>query len=331
MSSEQTTLKICEKQNWHKYNLAKTLEKQFFYELLGELSELIPEPAHENGRPPIPIKDLFFICCLKIYSNYSSRKIHHDVKESEKAGYIKKAPHFNRLSAFLNCPVTYDLLKKILVLTAIPLKEIEDSFSIDSSGFGSYQYERWQRVKYRKKETTFRNYLKGHICIGTKTNVICSAEVTYGNANDSKQVEKILDPLKEFKPKEISADKAYSTHRTFQIIQSLGALPFIPFKSNTKKERDVAPEIWNRMFRYFKTHREEFNKHYHKRSNVETTFGMIKLRLGEFLKSKTYEAQRNELMIKFIVHNITVLVQEIFERDIHVDFRKAIKKTLKER
>ena len=52
---------------------------------------------------------------------------------------------------------------------------------------------------------------------------------------------------------------------------------------------------------------------------------MIKLRLGEFLKSKNYEAQRNELLMKFIVHNITCLVQEIFERGVNVDFRECIK------
>ena len=30
----------------------------------------------------------------------------------------------------------------------MPLKKLEDQFSIDSSGFGSYQYERWMRVRF---------------------------------------------------------------------------------------------------------------------------------------------------------------------------------------
>jgi hypothetical protein len=55
------------------------------------------------------------------------------------------------------------------------------------------------------------------------------------------------------------------------------------------------------------------------------TFSMIKMRLGEFLRSKNYDAQRNELMIKFIVHNITCLIQEVFESDVHVDFRESLR------
>ena len=51
---------------------------------------------------------------------------------------------------------------------------------------------------------------------------------------------------------------------------------------------------------------------------------MIKLRLGEFLKSKNHEAQKNELMMKFIVHNICCLVSEIYQNNIHVDFKNAI-------
>lgn len=78
------------------------------------------------------------------------------------------------------------------------------------------------------------------------------------------------------------------------------------------------------MFNYFKKNKHFFLDHYHRRSNVESTFSMIKMRLGEFLRSNNYEAQRNELMMKFLVHNITCLVAEIFENDVHVDFRGAV-------
>lgn len=322
---EQTFLQTFKGTNWHKYNLAKTQEKRLFYELLNELCQLIPEPMHDIGRKPIPVKDLIFMTALKIYSNYSSRKINHDLKMAEASGYIQKAPHFNRLSDFLNCEATYELLQKLLTITAIPLKNLEDDFSMDSSGFGSYQYERWQRARCKNKKG-WRNYLKGHICIGTRTHIICSCEVTYGNYSDVGQAPNLLSALDaNFAPKFVTGDKAYSSYRLHQIIQSIGALPFIAFKENAKDSKN-SPEIWKRMYRYFKTNREFFLKYYHRRSNVETVFAMIKMRLGEFLKSKNYEAQRNELLTKFIAHNITCLVSEIFENDIHVNFRECMKK-----
>ena len=87
------------------------------------MCKLIPEPKKYVGRPPIPTRDLVFMTAMKLYNNFSSRKIYSDLKFAEKAGYIKKAPHFNRLSDFLNSEGTYDLLQKLLTLTAMPLKK----------------------------------------------------------------------------------------------------------------------------------------------------------------------------------------------------------------
>lgn len=320
----QTKLSLSKKhsQNWAKYNLAKTNEKRLFYELLNELCKIIPEPPYVFGRPAIPIRDMIFVCCLKLYNNFSSRKISFDLKQAEMAGYITKAPHYNRLSDFLNSAGTYNLLQKILTITALPLKELEDAYSMDSSGFGSYQYERWMRTRFAKK-TEWRNYVKGHICIGTRTNIICSAEVTYATESDVNQAPKLLNSLKQFNPKQVSGDKGYSSYKILQLIDSIGADPFIVFKDNTNPIKN-SPEIWKKVYHYFKSNKEYFLNQYHKRSNVETTFSMIKTRLGEFLRSKTHEAQKNELLIKFIVHNLTCIVQEIFENGINVDFKKII-------
>jgi len=49
----------------------------------------------------------------------------------------------------------------------MPLKNLENHYSIDASGFGGYQNERWMNVKYHKRDT-FSKYLKGSIAIGTK-------------------------------------------------------------------------------------------------------------------------------------------------------------------
>jgi transposase len=321
----QCQLNIYEGQNWHKYNLAKTQEKRVFYELLNELCQLIPEEVHDKGRKPIPIKDMIFISALKLYNGFSLRKIDHDIREAEKCGYIKKKPHYNRISEFFNHPLTYLLLQKLITITALPLKELEDDFSMDASGFGSYQYERWMRTRFYSPKTEWRNYVKGHVCIGTRTNIICSAEITYGNMSDAKQAPKLLEQLNgNFNPKTISADKGYSSRYIMQLIDSIGAQPFIAFKNNANPSAD-SPVIWKRMFKYFQNHKELFLKNYHKRSNVETVFAMVKLRLGEFLKSKNYEAQRNELLMKFLVHNICCLVQEIFERGVKVDFKESSK------
>lgn len=61
-------------------------------------------------------------------------------------------------------------------------------------------------------------------------------------------------------------------------------------------------------------------QHYHKRSNVETTFSMIKAKFGERVRSKTERAQINEALLKVLCHNVCVVIQSIYELGIEPAF-----------
>jgi transposase len=52
---------------------------------------------------------------------------------------------------------------------------------------------------------------------------------------------------------------------------------------------------------------------YHRRSNVETTFSMIKGKFGERLRSKSATGQVNEVLCKILCHNVCCLIQSIYE------------------
>ena len=64
----------------------------------------------------------------------------------------------------------------------------------------------------------------------------------------------------------------------------------------------------------------EFLEHYHKRSNVETVFAMMKAKFGDGVLSRTDEGQINEVLCKVIAHNICVLIQGFYELGIEPDF-----------
>ena len=74
------------------------------------------------------------------------------------------------------------------------------------------------------------------------------------------------------------------------------------------------------MFNYFVYNREDFLEHYHNRSNVESTFNMIKAKFTDFVRSKDKTAQLNEVLLKVLCHNIVVLIQEIHELGIEPNF-----------
>ena len=60
---------------------------------------------------------------------------------------------------------------------------------------------------------------------------------------------------------------------------------------------------------------------YRRRSNVETTFSMIKRKFGERLRSKTHTAQVNEMLCKILAHNLCVLIQSMYELGVEVTLR----------
>jgi hypothetical protein len=50
---------------------------------------------------------------------------------------------------------------------------------------------------------------------------------------------------------------------------------------------------------------------------------MIKRKQGSHLKTKNDFAQINEILCKCLVHNILVLIQEMFELGIKIDFEEV--------
>lgn len=59
--------------------------------------------------------------------------------------------------------------------------------------------------------------------------------------------------------------------------------------------------MWARLFGFFQYQRPVFLAHYHKRSNVETTFSMIKAKFGGAVRSKLPVSQKNEVLLKVLL------------------------------
>lgn len=157
---------------------------------------------------------------------------------------------------------------------------------------------------------------------------MASVIVTEGTANDSPKFKHLLDNASaNFNIKEITADMAYSSRENMRYADQLGMTPFIPFKKNAKANSKGA-RVWNKMYKYFKENKKEFLKHYHLRSNAESGFFMIKQKFGDYVKTKNDLSQTNEILAKILVHNICILVQEIFLSDLEIDFFLCAKKCL---
>ena len=302
-------------QNWSAYNQAQSQEIELFDQFLTQLVSYVEEPEQKQGagRPSHSMRDLIFCCVMKTYSQLSSRRSQCLFHQALQRHQLSDKIHYNAISRTLLKKETTPILHELVKLSAQPLASVETDFAIDSSGFRCSSFGRY--CEYAHGTKRMHNWLKCHISTGVTTNIVADVVVTDEDGADISQFEELIrGTAEDFNIGEVSADGIYSSRKNHEIVGELGGKAYIPFKSNATGKAKGSP-LWKKAFHYFQLHKEEYMEHYHKRSNAESTFGAIKKKFGETLKSRNRTAQINELLCKIIAYNITVLIHEMMELD----------------
>ena len=312
-------------EGWSTYNAASTHEKERVEVLLKSLCDGIEQPVRAAGTPgrkPLPVGDAVFGAAMKVLTTFSGRRASTEIRDCAERGQIANAMHYNSVFRTLENPATTAILTRLIEESAAPLAELENAagqFATDSTGFSTAVYERYFSVKHQKVKST-HPWVKLHATVGTLTNVVTAVKVS-DEADCPVMAELAVTTARRFKMREMSGDKAYLSTKNLEAIDALGATAFIPFKINSVG--NSKSELWRRAFCLFMLRREEFAKHYHRRSNVETTFWMIKSKFGSAVRSKLATAQVNEVLCKVLLHNLTCLVHAVEEHEIEVEFWKS--------
>src|SRR5206468_3829774 len=224
---------------------------------LADLCRLIPQPPQQTGRPRLPMADMAFAAVYKTYAGSSARRCTTDLRDAQAAGLIDKAPHFNSVLHYMRDTNLTTALRQLVEISSLPLRAVETQFAIDSSGFGTSNMRTWFSTKHGR-EVQEREWVKVHAMCGTSTHIITAAEVTGGNANDAPFLPQLVETTASNFPNvdEVSADKGYLTKNNAAVIEKHGAVPFIPFKSNSVEPPEGS--AWARMYHLFAYQRDEF-------------------------------------------------------------------------
>jgi transposase len=313
-------------QNWSVYNEAQTTEKLIFLDLLSDLCSYIPEEDERKvGRPRAGLSNMVFACVSKVYEGLSSRRVTSDLEITRQRGYLEHTPHFNTVLKYFNDPKLTPLLTSLIQLSALPLKDLEETFAVDASGLSSAFYSRW--LDYRLTgEKRYKDWIKVHLICGVKTNIVTHIVVTDGQKHDSPMFPTLLkETAKNFNIKEVCADKGYSGRNNVQTAWDMGITPYILFRNNTvQKSRGAS--AWRNMFILFQDKNDFFMRKYHQRSNVESTFSMLKRKFDGKLMLKKEIGKTNEALAKVLCHNICVLIHEICSSGIDLKFNELAHK-----
>lgn len=309
--------------NWPAYNMAQAIEKRRLQALLFDLCQGVEEPPDMGGvgRKPHALRDRLFSMAYKVYSTFSARRFSRDLADAHERGYLTKIIPGLKVQQFLEDPDMTPILQRLIVQSSLPLATVETVFAPDSTGFSTSRFVRWYDEKYGA-ERSGRDWVKAHAICGVKTNVVTAVIILDRDAADCPQFKPLVEATAEnFKVEEVVADKAYLSHENLAVVAAAGGTAFVPFKSNSGPGESGS--LWSRMYHYFSFRREEFLRHYHQRSNAESTYSTIKAKFKDSVRSKGEVAMKNEVLCKFLCHNICCVIQAQCELGIEAVFWPA--------
>jgi transposase len=293
-------------QVWPAYNLAQTTEKHRFRVLLADLCRGLTQPVRAKpGRPRTLLADAVFAVAFKTYCGLSSRRFSCDLQDAHARGYVTKPIHYNSINSYLENAELTPVLHALIVRSSLPLRALETCFAVDSSGFSVSRFVRWYDEKHGVSRSG-HDWVKVHLMCGVRTNIVTAVKILDRDAADGPQLPPLLKTTRQyFEVKEVTADKAYSSVENVEAVFEAAGFPYIAFKANTT---GAAGGLWQKLYCYFELFREDFLTHYHQRSNVESTFSMVKAKFGGHVRSRTDVAMKNEALCKVLCHNICCVI-----------------------
>ncbi|HEX3148686.1 MAG TPA: transposase [Gemmataceae bacterium] len=297
------------KQDWPAYNVAQATEKRRFQVLSQELCRTVTEPELPPQRGPKPhtYRDSLFAMVFKVYVGFSARRFETDLHEAHERGHTSRPIPGMKVTSFHENEAFTPILMELIARSAAPLASVETEFAVDSSGFSNSKFERWFDEKYGVTKRTCQ-WVKVHCAVGVKTNVVTAVRILEQHTGDAPQFKPLVqETAKRFTVNEVSGDKAYTSNENFEAVADVGGTGYLAFKANT---RGGVGGLFEKMFHYFQFQKEEYTAHYHKRSNVESSFSAIKRVFGDSVRSKTDAAMKNEVLCKILAHNLCCLIHE---------------------
>ena len=166
---------------------------------------------------------------------------------------------------------------------------------------------RWLTVRHGRKKRR-KDFLKLHFIVDCKSLLILSFKVTPPFKADSKQVEELLKFIGSLG--RLCADKAYLSRKTCDLIAKHGGKPYISIKKNITRIRAQGSKAWREMLVVmYRRSKKVYKKRYHRRSLAETAISTVKRRFSYTLYSKKRRAQKNELRLKVLTYNLSIIAR----------------------
>ena len=213
-------------------------------------------------------------------------------------------PCFKTLSNYNENGYLGIILDNLIEESSKPLSVIEHDFATDSTGIRTKLFSTWYSLRCRRRIRK-RDHLKTHISVGVKSKIVTSVDINKGKDNEIFR-EHVDKTSKNFKINEWSGDGMYWAKENCRAVSSVGGKPYFNCKKSWNGKQGGCPP-WKIMNQESINNKEFYDKHYHKRSNVESANMSKKMIHGDKVYSRLPSSRINEETLRWINHNINVL------------------------
>lgn len=299
----------------------------------------LPEHACKFSRHDFTLAQLFACLVVREFFGLSYRRTEALLADSPAwladVGLRKAPDHntlwraFDALLAKRRCTRMLDLLAELFVKAKLLHPRVKP-LAIDSTCFEqrhrSTHYDRrcrrmadeaagrpgkWGRAVNAARSRRLRAMPKLAIAVDAGSHLILAAKPRIGNGSDAPDFDDLLyDAWRRAAVRVAVADAGYDSEANHAIARrDLGVRSIIAIGIG-RPTRKLPSGRWRRhMARRFK--RKADQRHYGQRAQSETTHSMMKRNMGSALRSRTPERQKKEMMLRVLVHNISLLCDDV--------------------
>jgi IS5 family transposase len=296
---------------------------------------VLPAYAHRFSPHKFTLSQLFACLVLKTFLKLDYRGITallEDCPELSRKIHLRKIPHFTTLQKaapkLLRLPVANQLL--LQTVQAVLKKKKVSLTAIDSTGLEAGHISRYFVCRKRSKQledieyTRYRRFPKLAIIGECRTHLILGAMTTRGPSVDVNQFRPLFQWVADrFQLVTILADAGYDSEGNHQCARDEYQVEsIIPAKCGRPTTKKTSKKYRRQMQLRFP------RKKYGQRWQVETIISMIKRRLGDVIHARSHWAQKREMMLLVLTHNLAILllIKELFYRAGQTPFlRREIK------
>ena len=296
------------------YNKVQETEFLNFFEFVRHLTNYVCKGKKMKS----------IITCLLIwhkFPNLSTRRARSLLLLFRSVGLISvRIPCFKTLSNYREDNSLQLVLDELIEESSKPLSAIEHDFATDATGIKTKLFSSWYSLRC-KKRIRKRDHLKVHISVGVKSTIVTAINIEKGKDNEIFR-EHVGKTAENFKIDEWSGDGMYWAKENCSKVSAVGGIPYFKCKTGRTAwngKQDGFPS-WKTMNKDFLENKEDYDKHYHKRSNVESANMSKKMIHGSMVYSRLKSARINEETLRWINHNINVLNRAKHEWKINPKF-----------